>query len=49
MQQALQKQSAGRGSLSVVEDNTRGAMRALKDPTYHQIQTRYKKQLIEVG
>lgn len=47
-QQELQEMNQHRGSLGVVQQNTREAKKGLGDPRYHQIAERYRKQLVEV-
>lgn len=47
-QQALQQMNQHRGSLGVVQQNTREAKRGLSDPRFQQIAERYRKQLVEV-
>jgi hypothetical protein len=47
-QQALQQMNQHRGSLGVVQQNTREAKKGLSDPRFQQIAERYRKQLVEV-
>lgn len=46
--EAQRAQDEARGSLNVVLEHTKEAKRNLADPRYHQIHSRYRRQLIEV-
>lgn len=48
-QDALQQSNQHQGSLNVVQQNMREAKQSLRDARYHQINERYRKQLVEVG